>query len=47
VFVKRAAVFFLPLQKIISRSSQSIQLKIRPFSLEDLFLHLARKEIAG
>jgi ABC-2 type transport system ATP-binding protein len=47
VLVKRAADFLLPLQKIIGRSGKSIQLKIVPFSLEDLFLHLARKEVNG
>jgi ABC-2 type transport system ATP-binding protein len=45
VLVKRAADFLLPLQRILSRSGNSIQLKIMPFSLEDLFLHLARKEV--
>src|SRR5215469_3198236 len=44
VLVKRATDFLLPLQKIISRSGKSIQLKIRPLSLEDLFLLLAHKE---
>ncbi len=47
LLVKRAADFLVPLQKIISRSGKSIQLKIMPFSLEDLFLHLARKEVNG
>jgi ABC-2 type transport system ATP-binding protein len=47
VLVKRAADFLQPLHKIINRSGRSIQLKIMPFSLEDLFLHLARKEVNG
>jgi ABC-2 type transport system ATP-binding protein len=47
VLVKRATDFLLPLQKIVSRTGKSIQLKIGPLSLEDLFLHLARKEANG
>jgi ABC-2 type transport system ATP-binding protein len=44
VLVKRATDFLLPLQKIISRSGKSIQLKILPLSLEDLFLRFAHRE---
>jgi hypothetical protein len=43
LFVKRAADFLGPLQKIISRD-KSVRLRIA-VSLENLFLHLTRTEI--
>ncbi len=45
LFVKRAADFLGPLQRIISRSNQNVRLKIAPLSLEHLFLHLAGREL--
>src|SRR6266852_8935104 len=45
--VKRATDFLLPLQKIISRSNQSVRLKISPLRLEDLFLHLTGKALGA
>jgi len=47
LYVKRAADFLLPLQKIISRSNQNVRLKISPLSLEDLFLHLTGKTLSA
>jgi ABC-2 type transport system ATP-binding protein len=44
LFVKRAADFLQPLQKIISRD-KSVRLRIAPISLENLFLHLTGGEI--
>jgi len=44
LFVKRAADFLQPLQKIVSRD-KSVRLRIAPISLESLFLHLTRGEI--
>jgi ABC-2 type transport system ATP-binding protein len=43
LFVKRAADFLEPLQKIIARDS-SVRLQIVPISLELLFLHLTGRE---
>jgi ABC-2 type transport system ATP-binding protein len=45
LYVKRAADFLWPLQKIISRSGQNVRLKIAPLSLENLFLHLTGREL--
>jgi ABC-2 type transport system ATP-binding protein len=45
LYVKRAADFLWPLQKIISRSDQNVRLKIAPLSLENLFLHLTGREL--
>jgi ABC-2 type transport system ATP-binding protein len=44
LFVKRAADFLEPLQKIISRE-KSARLTIAPISLENIFLHLTRGEV--
>lgn len=44
LFVKRAADFLGPLQKIISRD-KSVRLRIAPISLENLFLHLTAREV--
>jgi len=44
LFVKRAADFLQPLQKIVSRD-KSVRLRIAPISLESLFLHLTSGEI--
>jgi linearmycin/streptolysin S transport system ATP-binding protein len=44
LFVKRAADFLEPLQKIISRE-KCARLRIAPISLENLFLHLTRNEV--
>jgi ABC-2 type transport system ATP-binding protein len=44
LFVKRAADFLDPLQKIISRE-KSARLTIAPLSLENIFLHLTRGEV--
>jgi len=45
LYVKRAADFLWPLQRIISRSDQNVRLKIAPLSLEDVFLQLTAREI--
>jgi ABC-2 type transport system ATP-binding protein len=45
LYVKRAADFLWPLQKIISRSDKNVRLKIAPLSLENLFLHLTGREL--
>lgn len=45
LYVKRAADFLFPLQKIISRSGQNVRVKIAPLSLENLFLHLTGREL--
>jgi len=45
LYVKRAADFLWPLQKIISRSDQNVRLKIAPLSLENLFLQLTGREL--
>ena len=45
LYVKRAADFLWPLQKIINRSGQNVRLKIAPLSLENLFLHLTGREL--
>ncbi len=45
LYVKRAADFLWPLQKIISRSDKNVRLKIAPLSLENLFLHLTGMEL--
>jgi ABC-2 type transport system ATP-binding protein len=45
LFVKSAAPLLEPLQKIISRSRQSVHLKIAPISLEHLFLRLTGPEL--
>jgi ABC-2 type transport system ATP-binding protein len=45
LYVKRAADFLWPLQKIISRSDRNVRLKIVPLSLENLFLHLTGREL--
>ena len=44
LFVKHAADFLEPLQKIISRD-KSVRLKIAPVSLENLFFHLTAGEV--
>jgi ABC-2 type transport system ATP-binding protein len=44
LFVKRAADFLEPLQKIISRN-KCARLRIAPISLENLFLHLTGREV--
>jgi hypothetical protein len=44
LYVKRATEYLWPLQKIISRSNQNVRLKIAPLSLENLFLHLTRRD---
>jgi ABC-2 type transport system ATP-binding protein len=44
LFVKRAADFLEPLQKIISRD-KCARLRIAPISLESLFLHLTGREL--
>jgi ABC-2 type transport system ATP-binding protein len=46
LYVKRAADFLLPLQKIVNRSNQNVRLKISPLSLEDLFLQMTGKELS-
>jgi len=46
LYVKRAADFLLPLQKIVSRPNQGVRLKMTPISLEDLFLHMTGKELS-
>jgi ABC-2 type transport system ATP-binding protein len=43
LFVKRAANFLEPIQKIIGRD-KSVRIRIAPISLENLFLHLTGKE---
>jgi ABC-2 type transport system ATP-binding protein len=43
LFVKRAADFLEPLQKIVRRDD-SVRLRIAPISLESLFLHLTGTE---
>ncbi|MBV8359614.1 MAG: hypothetical protein JO189_17000, partial [Deltaproteobacteria bacterium] len=43
LFVKRAADFLEPLQKIISRD-KSVRLRIAPISLENLFLYFTARE---
>ena len=45
LYVKRAADFLWPLQKIIGRSGQNVRLKIAPLSLENLFLRLTGREL--
>ena len=45
LYVKRATDYLWPLQKIISRSDQSVRLKIAPPSLENLFLRLTGREL--
>ncbi len=45
LFVSGAARFLEPLQKIISRSTQPVQVRMAPVSLEHLFLHLTGKEL--
>jgi hypothetical protein len=45
LYVKRATDYLWPLQKIISRSDQSVRLKIAPLSLENLFLRLTGREL--
>jgi ABC-2 type transport system ATP-binding protein len=45
LYVKRAADYLWPLQKILSRSDQNVRLKIAPLSLENLFLHLTGMEL--
>jgi ABC-2 type transport system ATP-binding protein len=45
LYVKRAADYLWPLQKILSRSDQNVRLKIAPLSLENLFLHLTGREL--
>jgi ABC-2 type transport system ATP-binding protein len=45
LFVSSAAPLLEPLQKIISRSRQSVHLKIAPISLEHLFLRLTGTEL--
>jgi len=45
LFVRRAADFLGPLQKIIGRSDHNVRLKIAPLSLENLFLHLTGMEL--
>ena len=45
LYVKRAADFLWPLQKIISRSDRNVRLKIVSLSLENLFLHLTGREL--
>jgi ABC-2 type transport system ATP-binding protein len=45
LYVKRAADFLWPLQKIIGRSDRNVRLKIAPLSLENLFLHLTGREL--
>jgi ABC-2 type transport system ATP-binding protein len=44
LFVKCAADFLRPVQKIISRD-KSVRLRIAPISLENLFLHLTAREV--
>ena len=44
LFVKRAADFLEPLQKLISRD-KCARLRIAPISLENLFLHLTGREL--
>jgi len=46
LFVKRAADFLGPLQKLICRSEQ-VRLKIAPLSLEALFLHLTGRKLGA
>jgi ABC-2 type transport system ATP-binding protein len=43
LFVRRAANFLEPLQKILARD-ESVRLKIAPIGLEDLFFHLTGSE---
>ncbi len=45
LYVKRAADYLWPLQKIINRSDKNVRIKIAPLSLEDLFLHLTGREL--
>src|SRR5229473_2690036 len=45
LFVKNATHLLEPLQKIISRSRQTVHLKIAPISLEHLFLQLTGSEL--
>jgi ABC-2 type transport system ATP-binding protein len=45
LYVKRAADYLWPLQKILSRSDQNVRIKIAPLSLENLFLHLTGREL--
>jgi len=45
LYVKRAADFLWPLQKIISRCDQNVRLKIAPLSLENLFLQMTGREL--
>jgi ABC-2 type transport system ATP-binding protein len=45
LFVKNATYLLEPLQKIISRSRQTVHLKIAPISLEHLFLQLTGSEL--
>jgi ABC-2 type transport system ATP-binding protein len=45
LYVKRAADYLWPLQKILNRSDQSVRIKIAPLSLENLFLHLTGMEL--
>ena len=45
LFVTSAAPLLEPLQKVISRSRQSVHLKIAPISLEHLFLRLTGTEL--
>jgi ABC-2 type transport system ATP-binding protein len=46
LFVRRAADYLAPLQKIVSRD-RTVRFKIAPLSLEDLFLQLTGSEIRG
>jgi hypothetical protein len=43
LFVRRAANFLEPLQKILARD-ESVRLKIAPIGLEDLFFRLTGRE---
>ena len=45
LYVKRAAEYLWPLQKIINRSDKNVRIKIAPLGLEDLFLHLTGREL--
>jgi ABC-2 type transport system ATP-binding protein len=45
LYVKGAADFLGPLQRVIGRSEAAVRVKIAPLSLQSLFLHLAGAEL--